>query len=90
MTAETRRIESTAAAVEILFMSFELGSTTWKLAFATIRGMRPRLRIDANPARPRRRSRVWRGIGHARTRNQFACDSDIVTAAEMGKKGRRW
>lgn len=43
MTTETRRLESTAT-VETLFMSFELGSTTWKLAFATTRGMPPRLR----------------------------------------------
>ena len=40
MTTETRTLESTAA--ETLFMSFELGSTTWKVAFATTRGMRPR------------------------------------------------
>jgi hypothetical protein len=41
MAMTTRLAECTA---ETLFMALELGSRTWKLAFAATQGMRPRVR----------------------------------------------
>jgi hypothetical protein len=43
MTTETRCAESTATK-KTLFMALEMGSKTWKVAVATTRGMRPRVR----------------------------------------------
>lgn len=83
MTAETRRLESTAAAVETLFMSFELGSTTWKLAFATTRGMRPRLRTVA----PRDLEQVRTEIMTAKKHFGLAADAPVRSCYEAGRDG---
>jgi transposase len=83
MTAETRRIESTAAAVEILFMSFELGSTTWKLAFATTRGMRPRLRT----VEPRDLEQVRTEIMKAKKHLGLTTDAPVRSCYEAGRDG---
>jgi hypothetical protein len=46
MTTVTRVIEATAV-VPTLFVAFELGETSWKLAFASGFGQRARLRTVA-------------------------------------------
>jgi hypothetical protein len=46
MTAATRTIEATAIE-PTLYVAFELGETSWKLAFTTGMGQRPRLRTVA-------------------------------------------
>lgn len=81
MTPETRRLESTA--VETLFMSFELGSTTWKLAFATTRGMRPRLRTI--PARNLEQLRTE--IIRAKERLGLPADTPVRSCYEAGRDG---
>jgi transposase len=83
MTAETRRMESTAAAVESLFMSFELGSTTWKLAFATTRGRRPRLRTVA----PRDLEQVRTEIMKAKKQLGLTTDAPVRSCYEAGRDG---
>jgi transposase len=83
MTAETRHVESTAAAAETLFMSFELGSTTWKLAFATTRGMRPRLRTIAS----RDLGRLRAEIAQAKKRMGLTADARVRSCYEAGRDG---
>jgi hypothetical protein len=53
MAIEIRCPESTATG-ETLFMALELGSTTWKVAVATTRGMRPRGHFQVNADRSAR------------------------------------
>lgn len=82
MTTETRHLESTAA-VETLFMSFELGSTTWKLAFATTRGMRPRVRtITAGNLEQLRTEIVT-----AKERVGLTADAPVRSCYEAGRDG---
>lgn len=83
MAAETRRHESTAVAGETLFMSFELGSTTWKLAFATTRGMRPRLRTVV----PRDLEQVRTEIITATKHFGLAADAPVRSCYEAGRDG---
>ena len=79
MTIETRPRESTVTGA--LFLSLELGSTRWKLAFATMRGMRPR-----------HREIVARDLTGCGTRSaEPNCDSDCpsmrLSAAVMKRDG---
>lgn len=82
MTTETRPLEPTAA-VETLFMSFELGSTTWKLAFATTRGMRPRLRTITARNLEQLRTEIVR----AKERVGLAADAPVRSCYEAGRDG---
>jgi transposase len=82
MTTETRCLESTAA-VETLFMSFELGSTTWKLAFATTRGMRPRLRTITARNLEQLRTEIIR----AKERLGVPADAPVRSCYEAGRDG---
>jgi len=82
MTAETRHVESTAA-VGALFMALELGSTTWKLAFATTRAMRPRVRTIPAGSLSQLRSE----ISVAKTRLGLAADAPVRSCYEAGRDG---
>jgi transposase len=82
MTAETRRPESTAG-MDTLFMALELGSTTWKLAFATTRTMRPRLRVITAGALSELRAE----IGTAKTRLGLAAAAPVRSCYEAGRDG---
>jgi hypothetical protein len=55
-------------------MSFELGSTTWKLAFATTRGMRPRLRTVAPRDLEQVRSEIMTAKKHFRIDDRCSCE----------------
>ena len=81
MTTETRTLESTAA--ETLFMSFELGSTTWKLAFATTRVMRPRLRTITARNLEQLRTEITR----AKERLGVPTDAPVRSCYEAGRDG---
>jgi transposase len=81
MTTETRTLESTPA--ERLFMSFELGSTTWKLAFATTRGMRPRLRTITARSLEQLRTEITR----AKERLGVPTDTPVRSCYEAGRDG---
>jgi transposase len=82
MAIETRCPESTAAG-EILFMALELGSTTWKVAFATTRGMRPRVRTIAAGALTHLRVE----IGKAKMRLGLCADAPVRSCYEAGRDG---
>lgn len=82
MTTETRHLESTAA-VETLFMAFELGSTTWKLAFATARGTRPRLRTIT----ARNLAQLRTEILKAKERVGLTADAPVRSCYEAGRDG---
>jgi transposase len=69
--------------MDTLFMSLELGSTTWKLAFATTRGMRPRLR--SMPARDLHRLRTE--IAEAKRRVALPADAPVRSCYEAGRDG---
>ena len=43
----TNATDSTTAAAPVLYMAFELGWTSWKLAFTVGAGQKPRLRSIA-------------------------------------------
>ena len=75
MTAETRYAESTAT----LFMALELGRTTWKIAFATTRGMRPRVRQIAAGHVPT----LWQEIHMAKMRLGRAHGARITRSAAV-------
>lgn len=79
MTAETRHVESTAT----LYLALELGSTTWKLAFATTRGMRPRVRQMAAGHLPT----LWQEIERAKMRLGLRSDAPMRSCYEAGRDG---
>ena len=81
-TAETRQLESTAA-VGTLFMALELGSTTWKVAFATTRQMRPRLRTVPAGAL----GQVRDEIALAKQRLGLIADAPVRSCYEAGRDG---
>jgi transposase len=82
MTATARRLESTVTG-ETLFMALELGSTTWKLAFATTRAVRPRIRtITAGSL-----SQLRTEIAVAKTRLGLAADTAVRSCYEAGRDG---
>lgn len=83
MTIETRQLESTTAAVETLFMALELGSTTWKVAFATTRQVRPRLRsVPAGAV-----GQVRDEIARAKQRLGLIADAPVRSCYEAGRDG---
>jgi transposase len=82
MTAETRHVESTAT-VGTLFLALELGSTSWKVAFATTRQMRPRVRTV--PARAL--LQLWAEIAKAKLRLGLAAEAPVRSCYEAGRDG---
>ncbi len=88
MTAATRTIETTAIE-PTLFVAFELGETSWKLAFTTGMGQRPRLRTGA----ARDRASVLREIAQARARFGLTDACAVRSCYEAGREGfwlHRW
>jgi transposase len=88
MTAATRTIETTAIE-PTLFVAFELGETSWKLAFTTGMGQRPRLRTVA----ARDRASVLREIAQARARFGLTDACAVRSCYEAGREGfwlHRW
>jgi transposase len=82
MKTTTRPNESTAAA-PVLFMSFELGETKWKLGFSTAPAQRPRLRTM--PAREP--ARVLVEISLAKARFGLPTTTRVVSCYEAGRDG---
>ncbi len=88
MTATTRHFDITASAVA-LFVSFELGELSWKLAFATGMGQQPRERTVA----ARDRLAVRREIERARQRFGLPASAAVKSCYEAGREGfwlHRW
>jgi transposase len=88
MTATTRRFETTASG-PTLFVAFELGESSWKLAFTTGMGQRPRERTVA----ARDRVAVRREIERAKQRFDLASEAPVRSCYEAGREGfwlHRW
>jgi transposase len=88
MTATTRTIE-TIASTPTLFVSFELGESSWKLAFTTGMGQRPRGRTIG----ARDRVAVRREIERAKQRLDLSADAPVKSCYEAGREGfwlHRW
>ena len=88
MTATTRRIEATAIESN-LFVAFELGESSWKLAFMTGLGQRARLRTVA----ARDTAAVRREIVQAKQRFGHPATCPARSCYEAGREGfwlHRW
>jgi transposase len=88
MTATTRPVETTAS-TPILFVSFELGESSWKLGFTTGMGQRPRERTVG----ARDRIAVQREIERAKQRFGLPGSAPVKTCYEAGREGfwlHRW
>ena len=67
----------------VLYVSFELGASDWKLAFATGLGAAPRLRsIGA-----RKLDELQKEIAKAKQRFGLAADAPVVSCYEAGRDG---
>jgi transposase len=82
MTPETRDSESIASG-ETLFIALELGSTTWKVAFATTRGMRPRVRTISAGALEQLRAE----IEATKARFRLGAKAPVRSCYEAGRDG---
>lgn len=82
MTTETRGSESIAIG-ETLFIGLEMGSTTWKVAFATTRGMRPRVRTITAGALEQLRAE----IADAKARFRLGAEAPVRSCYEAGRDG---
>jgi transposase len=88
MTAATREIEATATEAH-LFVSFELGEGSWKLAFTTGFGQRARVRTVS----ARDTAAVQREIAHAKEKFGLSASCGVKTCYEAGRDGfwlHRW
>ena len=81
-TAATRAVQYSAPE-PVLYLTFELGETRWKLGFTTGLGQRPRERTIA--ARDVRR--VAEEIGRAKARFGLAAAVPVVSCYEAGRDG---
>lgn len=68
---------------EVLYLAFELGDTSWKLAFTIGFGQKPRLR--SMPARDL--PRLQEEIAKAKQRFQLAADAPVRSCYEAGRDG---
>jgi transposase len=87
MTA-TRRLDSSTPAPR-LHLAFELGWTTWTLAFTTGFGQAPRRRT----VRARDTAAVLREVATAKQRFRLPADAPVVSCYEAGRDGfwlHRW
>jgi transposase len=88
MTAATRTIEATAIE-SILFVSFELGESTWKLAFTVGLGQRGRQRTVV----ARDLAAVRREVARAKQRFSLPATCSVKSCSEAGREGfwlHRW
>lgn len=81
-TATTRR-EWILVAADTLYLAFDLGNRTWKLAFTTGAGQSPRIRTIA----ARDLAELEREIVAARARFGLAPDAPVVSCYEAGRDG---
>jgi transposase len=82
MTNETCHVQSSGS-VPRLFIAFDLGSKTWKVAFAVGLGHRPR--VVQMPARDLRR--LGEEILRAKARYELPADAPVVSCYEAGRDG---
>lgn len=88
MTATTR-IEDGTAEGTTLFVSFELGESTWRLAFTTGRGQKARQKTITG----RQLGAIVAEIDRARQRFDLPAGCRVVSCYEAGREGfwlHRW
>jgi transposase len=88
MTATTRHFETTAG-MPTLYVAFELGEGSWKLAFTTGMGQHPRQRTVV----ARDRVAVIREIERAKQRFDLPAGAQVKSCYEAGREGfwlHRW
>lgn len=86
MTATTRHDETTGQALHV---AFELGETSWKLAFTTGMGRKARLRTIVS----RDRMAVTREVARAKECFGLPAEAPVVSCYEAGREGfwlHRW
>lgn len=83
MATTTRPAECTPGITSMLFLALELGSTHWKLAFATARGGRPRTRTIA----ARDLTTLWEEIAKAKARFGLEAAAPVRSCYEAGRDG---
>ena len=79
----THTTDSTATAAPVLYLAFELGWNSWKLAFTIGAGQKPRLRTI--PAR--NLETLLLEIHHARRRFGLAEATPVISCYEAGRDG---
>ena len=79
----THEFDSTAPTVPVLYLSFELGWKTWKLASSTGMGQKPRLRT----IQARDLDAVLAEIRAAKRRFGLPADAAVVSCYEAGRDG---
>ena len=75
--------DSTSQAVPKLYLAFELGWTTWNLAFTTAMAQKPRLR--SIPARDL--VALAREVQHAKERFELPDNTEVLSCYEAGRDG---
>src|SRR6516165_4781978 len=79
----THGTDSTTATAPVLYLAFELGWTSWKLAFTVGAGQKPRLR--SIPARDT--DALLLEIGAAKTRFGLPDEAPVISCYEAGRDG---
>src|SRR6516162_877831 len=79
----THGTDSTTATAPVLYLAFELGWTSWKLAFTVGAGQKPRLR--SIPARDT--DALMREIPAARRRFGLPEEAPVISCYEAGRDG---
>ncbi|HEX6050106.1 MAG TPA: IS110 family transposase [Gemmatimonadaceae bacterium] len=82
-TVTTQSALQAATMIGTLYMSFELGETTWKLAFTTGLAQRPRVRVS----KARDLEQVAAEIAAAKRRFGLPADAPVVSCYEAGRDG---
>ena len=79
----TNATDSTTAAAPVLYMAFELGWTSWKLAFTVGAGQKPRLRSIA----ARDLNTLMVEIQNAKRRFGLPEETPVISCYEAGRDG---
>ena len=79
----THVIESTTTTARVLYLAFELGNTSWKLAFTIGAGQKPRIRTI--PAR--QLAMLLDEIAKAKQKLRLPEDTPVISCYEAGRDG---
>ena len=79
----THTIDSTTAVARVLYLAFELGNTSWKLAFTTGAGQKPRIRTIPS----RNLTMLLDEIAKAKQKLRLPADTPVISCYEAGRDG---
>jgi transposase len=83
MATATTQTDLRTATLGVLYVSFELGETEWKLAFTTGLAQRPRIRV----VKARDLEKVMAELAAAKRRFGLPADAPVVSCYEAGRDG---